>query len=202
MCPRAFRQLRQRSSDTDLGPVTDAASYNLYYLNGAAPVIGSTGNKLTGVTSPYTIGLTPGLTYYFALTSVNAAGTESAGSTPATAVPLLIPAAPAAPSASYSSDGTVVITGSAVTYATGYRLYWSTSSTVSTTGPNKITNSGTSAYAFNVSGLALGTSYYFIITALNGSLESAPSPQAIAKTFPVAPRSTRTRYRSTTALPI
>jgi len=73
--------------------VTVATSYNVYYLESAATpttagVIG-TGVKLSSAGSPLVVtGLTPGGSYWFSVTAVNAGG-ESAGQTnPKKAVPL------------------------------------------------------------------------------------------------------------------
>jgi len=82
--------------------------------------------------------------------------------------------APSAPSISsvVSGDTNVTVTSSSVADATSYNLYYATGSTVTTTTGSKIT--GVSSPRI-VAPLVNGTQYAFIVTAVNGSGESAPS---------------------------
>lgn len=64
------------------GPVANATSYNLYYLQSAGTPTGatvfSTGTKVANVTTPWVVGqLTTGLNYFFVVTAVNSAGESS-----------------------------------------------------------------------------------------------------------------------------
>lgn len=81
------------------------------------------------------------------------------------------------------------ITWTVVTGATSYNLYWSTTSTV-TTASSKIENIPS---PFVHTGLTNGTTYYYILTALNATGESVPSAQmsaTLAITFKVTFRTT------------
>ena len=87
--------------------------------------------------------------------------------------------APSAPSISsvVSGDANVTVTSSTVADATSYNLYYATGSTVTTTTGSKITYASSPRI---VASLVNGTQYAFIVTAVNGSGESAPSALATA----------------------
>ena len=91
-------------------------------------------------------------------------------------------AVPAAPASLTATPGNtqVSLSWSAVTGATSYNIYDSTSSG----GPyTKVASSTNTSYS--VTGLANGTAYYFVVTAVNSSGESGYSNQASAT--PVSP---------------
>jgi hypothetical protein len=87
-----------------------------------------------------------------------------------------IPSAPTGVTAS-ASDGQVSISWSAVSGATSYNIYWSTTSGVTKTSGTKITGA-TSPYSHT--GLTNGMTYYYIVTAVNSSGESVDSNQVSA----------------------
>ena len=164
--------------------VTGASSYNLYWST-TTGVTTANGTKISGVTSPAVqTGLSDNTTYFYILTAVNSAG-ESAASVqvaastlPANAPP---PSAPAAPTGVSASGGAnqATVSWSAVTGATSYNVYWSTTTGVTTGTGTRI--AGVSS-PFVHTGLAAGSAYFYVVTAVNSTGESAPSVQASATT--------------------
>lgn len=159
--------------------VTGATTYNIYWST-TAGVTTATGTKITGATSPYVqTGLTAATTYYYIVTAENAVG-ESAPSTEfsaTTASPVILPA-PTGVTA-IGDLGQVTISWTAVTGATSYNIYWSTTSGVTPVTGNLIANATS---PFIHTGRSASTTYYYIVTAVNASGESAPSLQAQATT--------------------
>jgi len=78
-----------------------------------------------------------------------------------------------------AGDGKVTINWNASAGATFYNIYWSTSSGVTTASGTKISNIATPPYQHT--NRTNGTTYYYVITAVSGSEESAPSVEASAK---------------------
>ncbi len=166
----------------------DAASYNLYYGT-AAGVSKTSGTKVTGVSSPYTLSPLPsGTTYYAVVTAVgNGDGVtfgttgESSESFEVVATPSVAPP-PSAPSNVQSAlDGTdpgkVVLNWNASAGATKYAVYYGPTWGVTKLTGTRIDNV-TSPYP--ISGLTKDKATYFVVTASNGSGESADSAQVAA----------------------
>lgn len=166
--------------------VTGATSYNVYWSTSSGVTV-ATGTKIAGVTSPYVhTGLSAGTAYYYVVTAVNSVG-ESAASTQATATTNAPPpAVPSAPTGLTAAGGTkqVTVSWSSVAGATSYNLYWSLTSGVTAATGTKITGA-TSPYV--QTGLADGTAYYYVVTAVNSVGESAASAQATASTSAAVP---------------
>jgi uncharacterized protein YccT (UPF0319 family) len=165
--------------------VTGAISYNIYWAT-ATGVTTANGTKITGVTSPYTLtGLTNGTTYYFVMTEVNGNG-ESAASTEVNAVPTATPP-PAAPTGvtSVAGDLQATISWTLMPNTNSYNIYWSTTTGVTPANGTKIA-SATDPYI--LTGLTNETTYYFVVTAVNGNGESAPSSEASCKPMQPVPQ--------------
>lgn len=89
-----------------------------------------------------------------------------------------------------AGNAQVALAWAAVSGATSYNIYYSTTTGVSTTSGTKI--SGITAASYMQISLTNGTPYYYIVTALNSAGESTASSQATATpiipiTVPTAP---------------
>ncbi len=171
--------------------VSNATSYNLYYAT-TTGVTKTNSTKLTSVTSPMVqTGMTAGTTYFYVVTAVNSSG-ESATSAQVSATTATTPpppTLPATPTGAIATGGTnqVTLSWAAVSSATSYNLYFATTSGVTKTSGTKIAN--VTSPAVHAS-RAAGTTYYYIITAVNGAGESAASVQIAATTLPTVPSPT------------
>jgi 6-phosphogluconolactonase (cycloisomerase 2 family)/alpha-tubulin suppressor-like RCC1 family protein/fibronectin type 3 domain-containing protein len=163
-------------------PAPGATSYNVYYSTSAGS--GTTGTKLSGVTSGSVItGLTNGTTYYVVVTAVNASG-ESTASNEVTATPFSSPPPPV-PTAltATAGNGEILLTWTASTGAASYNLYYGTSSGVTTGNSTRISNATSGS---TITGLTNNTTYYFVVTAVTAgnkselSSEVSATPQQIA----------------------
>jgi uncharacterized repeat protein (TIGR02543 family) len=164
--------------------VAEATSYNLYWATGP-DVTKANGTELTSIANPYAhLNLTIGTTYYYVVTAVNADG-ESAISNEAYAT--VVGAAPNAPTnvAATAGNGTATVTWTAADTATTYNIYWGNSSGVTKASPNKISGLPGTQNSYTHSGLTNGSSYFYIVTAVNSGGESMASNQTSA--FPEAP---------------
>ncbi len=161
--------------------VVGADAYNLYWSTD--PGAGRAGTKVAGVSSPATVsGLTNGTRYYFSV-AASSNGGEGPLSAEVDAVPQLpAPASPTGVAVSTTIDSATV-TWASVTGASGYNLYWSATSGTGTAG-TKIAGASSGQV---VTGLAMGTAYYFVVTALNAGGESAPSAEVSGTTLSQPP---------------
>jgi hypothetical protein len=124
-----------------------------------------------------------GFTYYYQVVA-HPSGTEAAASAPSTCRSVTPsggsctpPAAPTGVSASATSQTAATVTWSASSGATSYAVHRATTSG----GP--YTQVGTSTTtSFADSGLACNTTYYYVVTASNGSCSSGNSAQASTTT--------------------
>ncbi len=158
--------------------VSGAISYNIYWST-TSGVTKSTGVNITNATSGYThTGLTNGTTYYYVVTAVNSYG-ESNESSEASATPSATDNAPSAPSVTATGEnGQISISWDSVSGAASYNIYWSTTSGVTKTTGTKITGA-ISPYIHT--GLTIGTTYYYVVTAIDSSNgESIESSEASA----------------------
>jgi fibronectin type 3 domain-containing protein len=149
--------------------VTKATSYNIYWST-TSGVTKANGTKISNVTSPYThAGLTEGTICYYIVTAVNS-NEESAVSSEVSAMPLPPPTDVKVSQGANS----IKLSWTGITEATSYNIYWSTTTGVTKANGTKISNV-TSPY--NHTGLAIGTTYYYIVTAVNSNGESAASSE-------------------------
>ena len=165
--------------------VSGATSYNIYWATTSG--VTTAGTKISSATSPYAqTGLAASTTYYYIVTAVNTAGQSvaSAQFTAATDAPIVTtPTAPASVTATGGANQ-VSISWSAVSGATSYNIYYATTTGVTKTSGTKITNA---ANPYVQTSLAVGTTYYYIVTAVNSAGESAASTQASAATNAAPP---------------
>jgi fibronectin type 3 domain-containing protein len=139
----------------------------------------TSGGPYTVVASPtstsYTnTGLTNGTTYYYAVSAVNSAG-ESANSSQVSATPQgSVPSVPTGLTAT-AGNVQVALAWNASSGATSYRVKRSTTSG----GPYTVVASPTST-SYTNTGLTNGTTYYYVVSAVNSAGESANSSQVSA----------------------
>ena len=172
------------------GAVGSATSYNLYWAK-AAGVTPATGTRIPSVSSPYVHqSLTAGTTYYYVVTAQNSVG-ESAPSAEVSAVPTSTQTVPVAPTGVTASAGVnqVTVAWSPVSDATSYNIYWSATVGVTPATGTPIVNA---VSPFTLTALTAGTTYYFVVTAVNATGEGNPSTQVSAvptatATVPAAP---------------
>src|SRR4029077_1614731 len=125
-----------------------------------------------------------GTTYYYVVTAVGTGG-ESANSSQATATPQPPPAAPTALTPTPGNNQVLLNWTAPAGTVTSYNVKRATVSggsysTISTAG-------AVTGTAYTDTGLTNGTTYYYVVTAVNGSGESGNSNQAIATPQPPAP---------------
>jgi fibronectin type 3 domain-containing protein len=120
--------------------------------------------------------VTNGTAYYYVVSSLNAAG-ESANSAQASATPQAPGVRPAAPSNLTATPGDmqVSLTWSASSGATSYNVKRSGTSG----GPYTQITASTST-SFTDTALTNGTTYYYVVSAVNSTGESANSAQVVA----------------------
>jgi hypothetical protein len=125
-------------------------------------------------------GLTNGTNYFYVVSALNASG-ESANSSQASAMPVSTPppppTAPAAPTSLVATAGNqqITLTWAASSGATSYHLKRAT-----TSGGPYIQVAAPSAPNYTDTGLTNGTTYFYVVSALNATGESANSIQASA----------------------
>jgi hypothetical protein len=125
-------------------------------------------------------GLTNGTTYYYVVAATNACG-ESANPAEASATPIAVQPAPAAPTklSTVSAKGKVKLswTQSTSPGVTQNKIYRSTTNG----GPYAVIASIGANTTYTDTQVTGGTTYYYVVTAVSGNGESAPSNQDSAK---------------------
>jgi len=158
-----------------------ATSYNVKRATSSTGAYTTVATGVTG-TSYTNTGLTNGTTYYYVVSAVNSAG-ESANSSQASAAPVASATAPAAPTGLTATAGNaqVSLTWTASSGATSYNVKRAASST----GAYTTVATGVTGTSYTNTGLTNGTTYYYVVSAVNSVGESSNSSQASAT--PVAP---------------
>lgn len=155
--------------------VPDATSYNIYWSS-TSGVTPTNGNLISNATSPFIqTGLANGTTYFYVVTAVNGGGGESAASTQVSCTPA--PPAPTDVNATPENGG-VTIAWTAVPGATSYNIYWSTTTGVASGNGTQI--AGVTDASYTHTPLNNGTTYYYVVTAVFATGESAASTQVSA----------------------
>ena len=160
------------------GAVSGAEKYTIYRDTNTG-VMPGTGTVLGDVSSPRVdTGVTNGNTYYYVVTAA-ILGTESLPSAEVYATPKTsgTTVSPPANLTATAGDKQVTLSWPTVSGATGYTLYWSTTKGVQKSSGTAI-SAATSPHVH--SGLTNGSTYYYVVTATSGSLESTESSEAKA----------------------
>ncbi len=163
--------------------VSGATSYSIYMAT-ASGVAKESGTIIPAVVSPVTVSnLVNGTKYYFVLTARSGNG-ESKESFEVTATPgdLTPPERPQDVVAE-SGNSSANISWPEVAGASGYNLYWLADYPITKTTGTKVANV---VSPFTISDLANKTSYFFMVTSVNGHGESAAS--AIVSATPLSVR--------------
>ncbi|WP_370741245.1 Kelch repeat-containing protein, partial [Longirhabdus pacifica] len=117
-----------------------------------------------------------GTTYYYVVTAVNAAG-ESGTSTESTATPQAPQQKPQAPTGlqTVAGDGEVELNWNSVNDATSYKVKRS-----ETQGGSYVEIATTTAASYTDTSVSNGTTYYYVVTAVNAAGESGASSESTA----------------------
>jgi len=118
-------------------------------------------------------GLTNGTTYYYVVSAANSHG-ESGNSAEVSATPIAPPSAPTGLTAT-AGNQQVTLNWTASTGATSYNVKRST-----TNGSGYTTVNSPTTNTYTDASLTNGTTYYYVVTAVNAGGESSPSTQASA----------------------
>ena len=129
------------------------------------------------------IGLAPSTTYYYVVSAVNAGGESANSSQASSTTPSGVPAAPTGLTATAASTSQIDLTWTASGGATSYNVKRASVNG----GPYTTIATGVTTTGFSDTALFSGTTYYYVVSAINGSGESANSTQASKTTLSVAP---------------
>ena len=160
-------------------PAAGATSYNVKRstTSGGPYTTVATGITSTSFTNT---GLVNGTTYFYVVSAVNSFG-ESANSIQVSATPQVVQTPPSAPTglSAIAGNQQVTLNWNASSGATSYNVKRSTTGG----GPYTTIASGVSTTGYTNAGLVNGTTYFFVVSAVNAAGESANSNQVSATPF-------------------
>ena len=161
-----------------------ASSYNVKRATVSRGPYTTLASNVSGIAYTNT-GLSNGATYYYVVSAVNSAG-ESPNSAEVSATPkatVILPVAPTGLTAK-AGNGQVGLSWTAVTGAVSYNIKHATISG----GPYTKIVGNISSTSFTNTGLKNGTTYYYMVSAVNSAGESPNSaPVSATPKAPVAP---------------
>jgi cellulose 1,4-beta-cellobiosidase len=170
--------------DLTWGAVAGASTYRVKRATVSGGPYATVVDELT-TTSYADANVTSGTTYYYVVSALNAGG-ESANSTQVAASPTApLPAAPAAPGSPQATAGNaqVSLTWAASTGATSYVVKRS-----STSGSGySVIASGLTSTSYLDQSVTNGSTYYYVVSAVNSGGESGNSVQVSAIPEPLLP---------------
>jgi len=155
---------------------TGASSYNVKRASVSGGPYTTVATGVTGTTFTNT-SLTNGSSYYYVVTAVNSAG-ESSNSPQASAKPVAQAAVPSAPAGltATADSAQVTLTWTASTGAASYNVKRAAASG----GAFTTIAAGVTGTTYTDTGLTNGTTYYYVVSAVNSAGESANSSAANA----------------------
>ncbi|MEA3432572.1 MAG: peptidoglycan DD-metalloendopeptidase family protein, partial [candidate division WOR-3 bacterium] len=157
--------------------VSNAASYKVYWSTSPGVSVASNVMPETVTTDFGHTGVASGSCYYYRVSAVNSAGGESGLSSEVfVCLPASLPDIPTGINAIYEeSSARNYITWNQATNATGYKVYWGTSTGVSETSQ---VMPETATIDYGHTGVASGSCYYYRVSAVNPAGESGLSSEA------------------------
>jgi fibronectin type 3 domain-containing protein len=157
---------------------SETTSYNVKRATTSGGPYSTVATNVTGTTYTNT-GLTNGTTYYYVVSAVNANG-ESANSTQASAMPQLPPSPPTGLTATTGAER-VTLNWTASGGATSYNI----KRALTSGGPYVTVATGITGTSYINTGLTSDVPYYYVVSAVSPSGESANSNQASTTPQPV-----------------
>jgi fibronectin type 3 domain-containing protein len=167
-------------SPTEIGLTwTASAAVASYNVKRASTVGGPYTNIAIGITAlAYDdAGLAPNSSYYYEVSAVNN-GTESSASAPAAAATPALPPPTTPIAVTATSVGTEIrLNWLLAGWVTGYNIKYSTNSG----GPYTLVASNVTGGCYTNTGLTPGKIYYFVVSSINATAESANSAEVSAR---------------------